>query len=354
MKVLFGVRNDGPDAYYRATAPASVLRYQGFDVEARVPILGRDAETFDVLVLQRHVTPIAELVMREFQARGKPVVYDTDDWLFGLPPSWPCYGDFFNLGSGAPKPALEFHERMLRRADVVTCPTEALAERLATYNSTVRVVPNCILMGDWDTVTPVGKSIDGPVVGWFGTFNHWDDWREMAGALDAALADTDAWLAVVGFPEVVQLLPERLAKRTLLQPAERFRDFHRVRRLIAAFDVGLAWLSDTPFNRCKSPLKALQYGAAGVPVVASHVVYKDLLLTGSPNGRAAPPFGYSAGTLEQLVAVIQHVLANPDDARQRAKRWQQAVWEHHSWETQYMRWIEVIEELTGEGSFSHD
>jgi len=354
MKVLFGVRNDGPDAYYRATAPASVLRYQGFDVEARVPILGQDADEFDVLILQRHVAPIAGLVMREFREAGKPVIYDTDDWLFGLPPSWPCYGDFFNLGSGTPKPALEFHERMLRRADMVTCPTDALAERLASYNDLVRVVPNCIVMADWDTVIPVGRTVDGPVVGWFGTFNHWDDWREMAGALDEALADTDAWLAVVGFPEVVQLLPERLAERTLLQPAERFRDFCRVRRLIAAFDVGIAWMGDTPFNRCKSPLKVLQYGAAGVPIVASSVVYGNEWPTPRGHGVNVTPFYCVVDAAECLAEAMRLALDNLEEAIRNAKRWQQAVWEHHSWETQYMRWIEVIEELTGEGSFSND
>lgn len=357
MRVLFGVRNDGPDAYYRATAPASVLRYQGFEVEARVPILGQDVGEFDILILQRHVTPIAELLLDEFRACGKPIIYDTDDWLFGLPPSWPCYGDFFNRGSGTPKPALEFHERLLRRADMVTCPTKALAKQLRDYNHTVRVVPNCVAMGDWDTVLPIEKDVNGPVIGWFGTFNHWDDWQVMAGVLDEALADTSAWLAIVGFPEVVHLLPERLAKRTMLQPAERFRDFHRVRRLIAAFDVGLAWLADTPFNRCKSPLKAIQYSAAGVPVVASSVVYGDLQWDDSDGGDdeavTTLPLGYLADTLEALATTIQHILEHLEDAKQRARRCQQAVWERHSWETQYGRWIEVIEELTGEGSFTH-
>jgi hypothetical protein len=40
--------------------------------------------------------------------------------------------------------------------------------------------------------------------------------------------------------------------------------------------VGIAPLLDTPFNRCKSNLKLLEYGAVGLPTIASNVTpYKD-------------------------------------------------------------------------------
>jgi glycosyltransferase involved in cell wall biosynthesis len=345
MKVLFGVRNDGPDAYYRARAPAAVLRYRGVDVTCRAPVLGVDAEGFDVLVLQRHVIPLAELIMREFQERGKPVVYDVDDWLFGMPPTWPAYERFFNPGQGSATPALEFHERLLMRADVVTCTTDALADRLRAYNERVRVLPNCVLMGDWDTVLPAAHNVDGPVVGWFGSVNHWDNWRSIAGALDQALAGTGAGLAVVGFPEVVHLLPDRLAKKTFVQPGVLFRDFWKIRRLVRAFDVGIAWLDGTPVNRCKSSLKALQYGAAGVPVVASRTVYGSVLDTEGGS------FGWIADTPNDfavlLSAVIRRIQAEPEGPAGMAAAWQQRVWERHSYETQIGRWLDVLEEIGG-------
>ena len=343
MKVLFGVRNDGPDAYYRAKAPATVLRYRGYDVTCRVPVLGEDACTFDVLVLQRHVSAMAELVMREFQERGKPVIYDVDDWLFGIPPTWPVFHDFYEAGRAESTEALEYHRRLLRRADLVTCPTQALAERLAAYNENVLVVPNCILWGDWDSLRPVAhRELDGPVVGWFGSINHWDNWRSVAGVLDAVLAETPAWLAVLGFPELVQLFPDRLSKRTFVGPARRFRSFGHVRREIKTFDVGIAWLDDTPANRCKSPLKALQYGAAGVPVIASKLVYETVLKAGDTF------YGYLADTpaeLGNLVRCFCH--GGLEDAQERAAAWQQRVWEAHSYETQAWRWMHAIEEVIG-------
>jgi len=239
---------------------------------------------------------------------------------------------------------------MLRRADVVTCPTPALAGKLAEYNDRVRVVPNCVLMADWDTILPMCKDVTGPVIGWFGTHYHWDNWRQIAGAVDEAVAAVDGHLAILGFPEVVYCFPGRLAARTLVQPAMKWRDFAKMRGFITAFDVGLAWLEDTPFNRCKSPLKALQYGAAGVPIVASRTVYGDLWKYDYTGSRPyITHYGYVARTPGELVkAIVEAVQGTRSDAQKMAAAWQRKVWEHHSYETQYGRWLEIIREVSGE------
>lgn len=344
MKILFGVRNDGPDAYYRAKAPAAVLHYRGQHVACRQPILGEDADEYDVLIMQRHASPVAELMMREFQALGKPVIYDVDDWLFGVPPTWPVFHELFDVGLAAPKPALSYHERMLRQADMVTCTTPTLAVKLAAFNEQVRVVPNCVLMGDWDSVPPAIHDADGPVIGWFGSINHWDTWVEIAGAIDAGLAGTPGWLAVIGLPEVLPLLPDRLAERTFIESARPFRQFDKVRRLIKSFDVGIAWLPDAPaVYRCKSPLKALQYGAAGVPIIASKTVYASVLE--AEDG----PYAYIDETPDSLSITIREVAMGHIKTGDMARAWQQRVWEHHSYETQSQRWLDVIEEALGVG-----
>jgi len=276
VKVL-GAYRDNAAGYYRVVAPFSVLRYRTehtFDV-GRPSV--EAAEEYDVLWLQQHADPTAEIVVREFKARGKLVVYDVDDWLFGVPASWPCYDHYFERGSGRPRERLLFHERLMWLADVVTCTTERLAwklrERLGEEERIV-VLPNCVIQGEWDTIVPAAHGMEGPVVGWFGTGNHWDDWAEIAGAVDEALEEVGGYLALIGAPEVVGLFPERLAARTMVYQLVPMRGFDEVRRLITAFDVGLAWCTDRfEASRCRSPLKAIQYGAAGVPVVASETVY---------------------------------------------------------------------------------
>ena len=49
--------------------------------------------------------------------------------------------------------------------------------------------------------------------------------------------------------------------------------------------IGLAPLLDTPFNRCKSPLKAMDYAALGIAVLASDM---PVYAIRSPTGRRMP------------------------------------------------------------------
>jgi hypothetical protein len=342
MKVLFAVRNDGADAYFRAVAPASVLRYNNVEAEAGTAALS-DVDEYDVLVIQRQCSLAAEVVMRDFQDEGKPVIYDVDDWLFSIPPSWPAYDDYFIRGSAAPSALLIVHERMLRRADLVTCTVPALAERLLAYNENVRVLPNCVMWADWDTVLPYERQVGRPVIGWFGMPYYWDTWKYIAEAVEQAVFDVDGWLTVLGYPEVAHAFSERLRSRTLTQPMCPWSHFHNMRRMIATFDVGIAWLEGTPFDLCKSPLKALQYGAAGVPVVASGAVYGDVLREPGCSGECA----ILADTPEALYHGIVSAIEHPKPAGLRAEKWRSWVWRHHTYETQWMRWLEVLTKVSG-------
>jgi len=343
VKVLGAYRGDAA-GYYRIVAPFSVLRYRTeheFDVQ-RASV--EAADEYDILWLQQHASATAEIVVREFKQRGKPVIYDVDDWLFGLPASWPCYDHYFERGSGRPKERLLFHERLMRLADVVTCSTRQLANSLREWlgpGHNIRVLPNCIVQGEWDTIIPTGHGQNGPVAGWFGTGSHWDDWYEIAPAVDEALEEVHGYLALIGAPELVTLFPDRLAARTLIHPLVPMRRFGEVRRLIAAFDVGLAWCTNRlTTNRHRSPLKAIQYGAAGVPVVASRTVYGDL------------PGLCDCGLVVDEPGQLAEVLVNActtwgNEVRERAIAWQGEVWRSHSYETQAMRWLELIEEIAG-------
>jgi glycosyltransferase involved in cell wall biosynthesis len=54
------------------------------------------------------------------------------------------------------------------------------------------------------------------------------------------------------------------------------------------WDIGITPLADTPFNRCKSAIKALDYAALGLPVLASdRAVYRGTLADG-PGGWLMP------------------------------------------------------------------
>jgi len=336
MKILAAARDNAAN-YYRIQSPFSVLRQRGYDVEVTQPTF-ESHKTYDVLWLQMHTDPMADILIRSFKDAGKLVVYDVDDWVFEVPPSWNSYHHYFEAGTGRPGERIRFLERAMVMADLVTCTTPYLAEKLRTKTKTpVKVVPNCVMMGDWDTLLESYHEQDGPVLGWFGTFNHWDDWREIVGAVDRALDAVHGYLALIGAPEMLVGFPERLIDRTLIVPAVPMVKFHELRPLIAACDVGLAWATDTlEISKCRSPLKALQWGAAGVPLIASTTVYSDVL----KDTFVVPT------TLANLEARLVETLTMAEYPKQAlAKTWQERVFERHSYETQSSRWLEAIDDL---------
>lgn len=338
MKILVTNRGDA-STYYRSIAPFSVLHLcEELDVTFTNILHPEAAEQYDVLWLQMDVGSDIEVVVHAFQQQGKRVIYDVDDWLFAYPPSWANHDAYIQRGIGQPTALLHSHARLLAAADVVTTTTEYLAAKLQVHNQHVAVLPNCIVQGDWDTLLPTHHNLDGLVVGWFGTGNHWEEWYELAPALDEALESIGGYLALIGAPEMLACFPQRLAARTYWTPLVPIRAFEQVRRTIQSFDIGLAWATERlETARCRSPLKALQYGAAGVPVFASTTVYDEVLREG---------YGFTFATPHKLADTLIQMFNDSTrwaEMQLRAAEWQRRVWETHTYETQAWRWLEVLD-----------
>lgn len=342
MRILAATRGDAA-SYYRLQAPFGVLRYRGLDVEIR-PASVADAGNYDVLWLQMHADPMTELLVRDFQAAGGKVVYDVDDWVFDMPPSWPSFGQYFQRGSGEPRDLLRFHERLIQMSDLVTASAPRLAEnlRMRFPDQFVQTLPNCVMAGDWDIILPKSHDRSGPVLGWFGTGNHWDDWTEIVDAVDGALARVDGHLALMGAPEMMACFPDRLRKRTVWHPLVSMADFQQVRELAKACDVGLAWATDRlETSRCRSPLKAMQWGAAGVPLVASETVY-----------RYRADGHYIAVPQDNLQLALEQTLTDAylgnGVLTAAANRWQQEVFSKHCYELCADWWKDTAESVLPE------
>ena len=326
-------------SYYRILCPFSVLKYQGWNVEIGTPSLS-EVPQYDVLWLQQHADAGAEILARAYKDAGKIVVYDVDDWLFDLPPSWRSYDDYYQRGKDKPKNSLGFYERLLQMSDVVTTTTPYLKDKiLARYpDLRVEVIPNCVMAGDWDTIEPQSHNLKGPVLGWFGTGNHWDDWVEIAPIIDEVLEAVGGNLAIIGAPELQACFPGRLRKRTQTHVLMRVDRLPMLRLLLTACDVGLAWVSSRlEAGKCRSPLKALQWGAAGVPLVASETVYGQMPSAG---------IGFALSNLNNLYDDLHAMLCGARSQwRASIAVWQQTVFNEHSYETKYRLWADLLTSL---------
>ncbi len=221
----------------------------------------------DLIVVQRQHDPGLLALLIEARAAGRTVVYEIDDWLHELPPHNPVAA-LYPPGS----PQLDGILALLRAANGVTVSTPELAEAYRAFNPNVHVLPLCIDFALRDWTTRPARAGERVVVGWSGGATHAEDLRPIAGAVRRALAaEPTLDFAIYSTPGLASwvardwgLPPERL--RVL-----PWREFTAYPAGLAEFDIGLAPLADSPFNRAKSNAKVLEYGAWATAAIASPV-----------------------------------------------------------------------------------
>jgi glycosyltransferase involved in cell wall biosynthesis len=329
------------DAYYRNRYPWSVnLHFAGDRVDLTIgPLDDVNVMGKDVVLAQRPNTATEELILKIVKEQGIPLAVDVDDNLFDIPPT--C-GDIFDhyhfrgqhkvdeAGALHARKPLLHHLRCLRMADVITVPTARLAEDIAPYiggTPIFEVLPNYVLRGAWDYIPKLRNRDygDKPIVAWFGHFYHSHDLQWIAPTLADVLPATDAQLLLMGQPEALTLFPAELVQRTLVENLVPFDQFATVRHYIKSADVGICPLMPIRFNRGKSTLKALQFGAAGVPPVCSAVVYDQL--------PELDDLGLVAGDADQFGEILGRLLADKDERERLGREWQEIVVTRYCYES---------------------
>lgn len=241
----------------------------------------------DVVFYARVGDPNDLAQMKAFQAAGKRVVHDFDDCFHYLPPSNPCASMY-----GTGKPATKIFEEAIRIADVVTCSTQGLADEYAKFRSEFNVIPNAV----WPAHL---EAFDRPITG--------EPKREGQIRIGYAGSDThNADVAMIAKPlrkimqkypqvKVVSIMQPMMVEESLLRrcefhkgivsdgrqkPEEYMAAYHNLLDSMD-FDIALAPLQSSTFNRCKSICKILEYSLANIPVVASrfgpYAPYTDVL-----------------------------------------------------------------------------
>ncbi|HWK19818.1 MAG TPA: glycosyltransferase family 4 protein [Microbacteriaceae bacterium] len=241
--------------YYRIRLPFEEMRKHGHEME-----YARTAEQFDeswpILVAQRFGYPGFELEWLKL-FRKHAMVWETDDDLWAIDPVNKRAAEVFT------RDYLKGLEFCVRSARLVTVTNDHLAERMSRFNPNVAVVPNMI-----DAALPTMNRVrrDKVTIGWAGGDSHRRDLARIVAPLHRIVRTTAAVVHTIGqdFSDVLRL------------PVDRHRHTGWESRLIKYyssldFDIGLAPIENTTFTRSKSYIKALEYGALGIPVIASDV-----------------------------------------------------------------------------------
>jgi hypothetical protein len=254
------------NAYYRAMLPLRELERRGHRV--LWPALHGDDELlsgpprFDVLLMHHYFREQDLELVQRLARQGVAVVWDKDDDISATPRRVPAYKKTYGGRRGV-KRGFARSVEIAATASLMTTPSAHLAARYRELGvAHVEVIENHVAPEDVGRERPRHQ---GVVIGITAAGEHAEDFKQLR--IDRVLqrllrAHEGVRVVTIGWGHD---LP---ASRHVHHP------FVPIEALVAterAFDVGLAPLADSAFNRARSNVKLKEYAAAGAMWLASPV-----------------------------------------------------------------------------------
>lgn len=236
-------------------------------------------DTADVIVGQRVCNPAPTLTWQDLASRpnAPKLVFEVDDDLFNIDPTNRHAHWFF----GNPEIQKNLREN-IAVADAVTVTTEPLADVIRKINPNVFIINNALpnwMFGTNQFEPSIEKPDDRFVAGWAGSMTHSMDFKFAERGLRTFFQQNpEAVFHTIGADYAYQLKLSHPAQKRYtgwMPGVESLLRFN-------PFDVGLAPLRPHKFNQSKSAIKAMEYGAKGIPVLASAAYpYEQYVLDGT-------------------------------------------------------------------------
>ncbi|WP_269563890.1 glycosyltransferase [Kosakonia radicincitans] len=251
-----------PGSRLRLDAPLALLNSAGV-VEGQInyhPSTYTDISRFapDALIVHRQISDGAQEWLRRLpQAASVFKIFDLDCWLPGLPVNAEERNDL-------PQDIFAALRGTLAHVDRLIVASNELAEQCAGLHSDIRVMPTLLSPQQWSGLSSQRGMGKKPRIGWCGTAANTGD-LELIHKLVSQLADRVEWV-FYGYcpPSLQEWVSEFHAP---------VRPQHFAKKLASLnLDLAVEPLADTPWNRALSPVRLLEYGACGVPVICSDII----------------------------------------------------------------------------------
>jgi len=254
---------------YRVLNPYRMLVVNGFEVMFTMYMVDEFIDWADIVVFQRQCGERTLEQAKRVRAMGKPIIYEIDDFFHGLHSRNPVVHNFIQNPE-----ELRWMEEMIYLADALVVSTPELGRQYGRFNTNTNIVPNYIDLGRIPNPIKMG---DGKTVriGWGGSATHDADMTLVVRALHTIAKEFQnvqlVFLGVDYRPYFPEIDPARMEWfPSTFEHEDPIGDYYGVINE-ARLDIGLAPLENTLFNRCKSDIKLVEYGAFGIVGVASDV-----------------------------------------------------------------------------------
>jgi O-antigen biosynthesis protein len=299
MKINFYPMDIYGCGFYRMLQPAKALKeICNTDVYVSFLINEKDqtAPEFDIAVLQRPSLEGVLPAVFNMLNKGVKILFDVDDWIFEIP-EWSPAAEHYNH-----EVVRQNFKVMFEFAHGIITTNYYLAKKLLMFNKNIIQFPNYLDFDIWDGFLKNKlnnkKNPDEIIIGWHGSETHEKDILLQADSIIRILKEFEnVKFKCVGWDirkiEVFESVKHKIIYQRGTYPT-------KFGNLLRDFDIGIAPLLDCEFNRCKSPIKYLEYSALKIPCVASPVrPYSDEIGTDYTRGVLSDEFYFDLKHLVQ-------------------------------------------------------
>lgn len=333
-------------AYYRMLLPLRTVDKLCDDVtvhfraggprlmkERHPPLLVPEAAEADVIVAQRANSIEGMGVWRRFLTPTCRTVYENDDDIWNISFSNPAYASYAEGGA-----AREVVLRLISTSSLATVSSPYLGDQtraLAPYTNVV-VLPNYIpeYVLDMKHDDRRGRLR----LGWMGGASHARDILQATGAVRRFMKRFPAWDLVINgtdYRDDFKIPADRAFHVPWIHVSDDPDMFYRM----IDYDIGICPLLDSQFARAKTHIKALEYMARGIPVIASDVEPYRHFIDHGVNG-----FLVKQGQEHEWLRYLSE-LAGSTDLRLKMREAAKAKAREHTIEKNYMKWVDAYKSL---------
>lgn len=251
-------------------------------------------------------------------------VFSLDDLVTQVPEKSSAYANFMrNFRDSRSR-----LRRALALCDRLVVSTPYLAEVCQDFIQDIVIVPNRLQRAPWKKLTALRNQGRKPRVGWAGAQQHKGD-LDLIETVVKALGNEVEWVFMgMCTAEIRPFLHE-------------FHGFVKIDDYPAklaglSLDLALAPLEETPFNRGKSNLRLLEYGALGWPVVCTDI---------DPYRIADAPVTRLPNIAEAWIETIRTKIANPQELGEDGQRLRNWVHDGFILEDHLDEWVAALTEF---------